>query len=141
MPYLFIFVMDYVLRRIIPDVQKVVEIQPRPSNRNPPIYVTELDHAYDTALHSGSVAETRYVARGRQVGSRCWVAYEQKQDTDMRVGDSDDNHLCPCYRRFRKACSLTTQVDIDKILQNQTLPSNPDRCSEVNVIRELKEPW
>ena len=58
-PYLFVIIVDYVLRASIPDDSIRFKIRRRLSRRHPVKYVMDLDSADDIALLSGTMKDTQ----------------------------------------------------------------------------------
>ena len=59
-PFLFIIVVDYVLRVSVDKINdNGLEIHPRKSSRNPAVYLTDTDFADDIALISGSLSKAQ----------------------------------------------------------------------------------
>ena len=71
-PFLFIIVVDYVLRMSVDKINNSgLEIQPRRSSRNPVVYLTDTDFADDTALISGSLINAQNLLLSLESAANC----------------------------------------------------------------------
>ena len=71
-PFLFIIVVDYVLRMSVDKINNLgLEIQPRRSSRNPAVYLTDTDFADDIALISGSLINAQNLLLSLESAAKC----------------------------------------------------------------------
>ena len=93
-PYLFVIVVDYVLRAAIPDDSVGFMIQKRLSRRHPAKYVTDLDLADDIALLSGTMANAQTLLTAVEENAAAVGLHINMKKTEyIRIGDfSNDNH-------------------------------------------------
>ena len=93
-PYLFVIVVDYVLRAAIPDDSVGFMIQKRLSRRHPAKYVTDLDFADDIALLSGTMANAQTLLTAVEENAAAVGLHINMKKTEyIRIGDfSGDTH-------------------------------------------------
>ena len=94
-PYLFVIVVDYVLRAAaIPDDSVGFMIQKRLSQRHPAKYVTDLDFTNDIALLSGIMANAQTLLTAvEENAAAVGVHINMKKTKYIRIGDfSGDTH-------------------------------------------------
>ena len=93
-PYLFVIVVDYVLRAAIPDDSVGFLIQKCLSRRHPAKYVTVLDFADDIALLSGTMANAQILLTAVEENAAAVGLHINMKKTEyIRIGDfSSDNH-------------------------------------------------
>ena len=93
-PYLFVIVVDYVLRAAIPDNSIGFMIQKRLSRRHLAKYVTDLDFADDIVLLSGTMTNAQTLLTAVEKNAAAVGLHINLQKTEyIRIGDfSDDNH-------------------------------------------------
>ena len=71
-PFLFIIVLDYVLRMSVDKINdNGLEIHPRMSSRNPAVYLTDTDFADDIALISGSLFNAQNLLCSLEAAAKC----------------------------------------------------------------------
>ena len=71
-PFLFIIVLDYVLRMSVDKINdNGLEIHPRMSSRNPAVYLTDTDFADDIALISGSLFNAQNLLSSLEAAAKC----------------------------------------------------------------------
>ena len=71
-PFLFIIVLDYVLRMSVDKINNSgLEIQPRRSSRYPAVYLTDTDFADDIALISGSLINAQNLLLSLESAAKC----------------------------------------------------------------------
>ena len=81
-PFLFIIVVDYVLRMSVDTItSKGFEIKPRRSTRHPAQYLTDTDFADDIALISESLANAQSLLQSLELASNCVGLYLNEKKT------------------------------------------------------------
>ena len=92
-PFLFIIVVDYVLRMSVDTISnKGLEIKPRQSSRHPAEYHTDTDFADDIALISHSLANAQSLLQSLEQASNCVGLYLNESKTEYVnkcISDSD----------------------------------------------------
>ena len=92
-PFLFIIVVDYVLRMSVDTISnKGLEIKPRQSSRHPAEYLTDTDFADDIALISHSLANAQSLLQSLEQASNCVGLYLNESKTEYVnkcISDSD----------------------------------------------------
>ena len=92
-PFLFIIVVDYVLRMSVDTISsKGFEIKARQSSRYPAEYLTDTDFADDIALISGSLANAQALLHSLEQASNCVGLYLNESKTEYVnkcMSDSD----------------------------------------------------
>ena len=82
-PFLFIIVVDYVLRMSVDSItNKGFEIQPRRSTRHPAQYLTDTDFADDIALISESLVNAQALLQSLEQASNCVGLYLNEKKTE-----------------------------------------------------------
>ena len=91
-PFLFIIVVDYVLRMSVDRIsQNGLEITPRRSSRYPAEHLTDTDFADDIALISGSLANAQLLLQALEQASNCVGLYLNESKTEFVNMCSNDN--------------------------------------------------
>ena len=91
-PFLFIIVVDYVLRMSVDRIsQNGLEILPRRSSRYPAEHLTDTDFADDIALISGSLANAQLLLQALEQASNCVGLYLNESKTEFVNMCSNDN--------------------------------------------------
>ena len=94
-PFLFIMVVDYVLRMSVDKINNSgLEIQPRRSSRNPAVYLSDTDFADDIALISGSLTNDQNLLLSLESAAKC---------VGLNFNESKTEY-------FNKTIALTTQL-------------------------------
>ena len=92
-PFLFIIVVDYVLRMSLDTISdKGLEIKPRQSSRHPAKYLTDTDFADDIALISNSLVNAQCLLQSLEQASNCVGLYLNESKTEYVnkcMSDSD----------------------------------------------------
>ena len=92
-PFLFIIVVDYVLRMSLDTISdKGLEIKPRQSSRHPAKYLTDTDFADDIALISNSLVNAQCLLQSLEQASNCVGLYLNESKTEYVnkcISDSD----------------------------------------------------
>ena len=92
-PFLFIIVVDYVLRMSLDTISdKGLEIKPRRSSRHPAKYLTDTDFADDIALISNSLVNAQCLLQSLEQASNCVGLYLNESKTEYVnkcISDSD----------------------------------------------------
>ena len=93
-PYLFVIVVDYVLRVAIQDNSDGFIIQKHLSRRHMAKYVTDLDLADDIVLRSGTMTNAQTLLTAIEQNAAAVGLHVNLQKTEyIRIGDfSGDNH-------------------------------------------------
>ena len=82
-PFLFIIVVDYVLRMSVDKIHtKGYELKPRQSSRHPAVHLTDADFADDIALISQSLANAQSLLRSLEEASNCVGLYLNETKTE-----------------------------------------------------------
>ena len=82
-PFLFIIVVDYVLRMSVDKIHtKGYELKPRQSSRHPAVHLTDADFADDIALISQSLANAQSLLRSLEEASNCVGLYLNESKTE-----------------------------------------------------------
>ena len=82
-PFLFIIVVDYVLRMSVDSISsKGFEIKPRRSTRHPAQYLTDTDFADDIALISESLVNAQSLLQSLEQASNCVGLYLNEKKTE-----------------------------------------------------------
>ena len=89
-PFLFIIVLDYVLRMSVDKINdNGLEIHPRKSSRNPAVHLTDTDFADDIALISGSLFNAQNLLSSLESAAKCVGLHfnESKTEYINKTGD------------------------------------------------------
>ena len=82
-PFLFIVVVDYVLRMSVDNINKKgFQLHPRKSSRHPAIYLTDTDFADDIALISNSLENAQALLNSLESASNCVGLYLNETKTE-----------------------------------------------------------
>ena len=82
-PFLFIIVVDYVLRMSVDQInEKGFQIQPRRSSRNPAIYLTDTDFADDISLISNCLENAQALLISLESAANCVGLYLNETKTE-----------------------------------------------------------
>ena len=91
-PFLFIIVVDYVLRMSVDTIaNKGLEIKPRRSSRYPAEYLTDTDFADDIALISESLVNAQSLLQSLEQASNCVGLYLNETKTEFVNMCTSDN--------------------------------------------------
>ena len=93
-PFLFIIVVDYVLRMSVDSISnKGFEIRPRRSARYPAQYLTDTDFADDIALISETLVNAQSLLQSLEQASNCVGLYLNEKKTEYINKCKDDNEF------------------------------------------------
>ena len=97
-PFLFIIVLDYVLRNSLDlNNSKGLQLHPRRSSRNPAVYLTDADFADDIALISNSVENAQTLLNSLESAANCVGLYLNESKTEymsyIKSNDDIDNMI------------------------------------------------
>lgn len=93
-PFLFIVVVDYVLRNSLDLIKsKGFQLHPRKSTRHPAVYLTDTDFADDIALTSNSLENAQALLHALEEASNCVGLYLNERKTEymsnLKTNDTD----------------------------------------------------
>ena len=89
-PFLFIIVLDYVLRMSVDKINNNgLEIHPRRSSRYPAVYITDTDFADDISLVSGSLSNAQNILLSLESAAKCVGLHFNESKTEYINNTSD----------------------------------------------------
>lgn len=143
-PFLFIMVLDYVLRKSL-DINNICgfQLHPRKSSRHPAVYLTDADFADDIALISNSIENAQILLNSLESAANCVGLYLNDSKTEYmsftKSNDSIDNMIIKTVKGY-----ILKRVDDYKYLGSFASSSEKDfkarkgmawsACNDLNKI-------
>ena len=112
-PFLFIIVVDYVLRMSIDTISsKGYEIKPRRITRHPAQYITDTDFADEIALISESLVNAQSLLQSLEQASNCVSLYLNEKKTEyMNKCNNDSDFIIKTIQdKLLKWCQIMCTI-------------------------------
>ena len=159
-PFLFILVVDYILRVSVDKINdNGLEIQPRKSSRHPAVYLTDTDFADDIALISGSLSNAQNLLRSMESAANSVGLHLNESKTeyvnfcknDATVIKTLNGTILKCKEDYKYLGSYISSSEKDFNVRkgmawsasnklHKIWKSGLDVLIKVNIFRSLIEP-